>query len=111
MEILTPGQGANGHSLPEPATATIDPDLIIQHLTDLLEITLGASLEDLKGNGSILSEARQSDTLRRCSRFASESQVALYVQKTVAALDLPNELSNGQNLSSRLSQCFGHDLC
>lgn len=93
MEVVSPGQGVNGHA---PATATIDPELVIGHLVDLLEITLGASEQDLKSKGSLLSEARRDDTVQRCTRFASESQVALYVQKTVAATDLTNGSANGQ---------------
>lgn len=96
MEVVTPGQGADGHHAPStPTPAKIDPDLVVRHLVDLLEITLGASLEDLEGKGSILSEARRSDTVQRCTRFASESQVALYVQKTVFNPILPNGALNG----------------
>jgi dynein heavy chain 1 len=96
MEVATPGQGAaNGHTPPPPASASIDPDLVVRHLVDLLEITLGASTEDLKRKGSLLSEARKSDTVQRCTRFASESQVALYVQKTIITTELPNGAVNG----------------
>jgi len=95
MEVVTPRQGANGHAPSTPSPAIIDPDLVVRHLVDLLEVTLGASSEELEGKGSILSEARRSDTLQRCTRFASESQVALYVQKTVVTPDLPNGALNG----------------
>jgi hypothetical protein len=95
MEVATPGQGANGHAPSTPSPATIDPDLVVRHLVDLLEVTLGASSEELEGKGSILSEARRSDTVQRCTRFASESQVAIYVQKTVVSPDMPNGVSNG----------------
>lgn len=79
MELVTPG--ANGHLLSPVAPATISPDAVLHHLTDLLEITLGASSEDLKSHDSLFSPSRKHDTLQRCARFASESQVALYVQK------------------------------
>ena len=85
MEVVSPGQGANGRP-PSPHTpAAIDPDLIVRHLVDLLEITLGASTEDLEGRDSLLSEAKRRDTVQRCTRFASESQVALYIQKYIGA--------------------------
>ncbi|KAL2044341.1 hypothetical protein N7G274_003046 [Stereocaulon virgatum] len=96
MEVASPGQGAaNRHTPPPPAPASIDPELVVRHLVDLLEITLGASTEDLKRKGSLLSEARKSDTIQRCTQFASESQRALYVQKTIVTTELPNGTVNG----------------
>ena len=96
MEVATLGQGAaNGHTPSPPAPASIDPDLVVRHLVDLLEITLGASTEDLERKGSLLSEARRRDTVQWCTRFASESQVALYVQKTIVTTDLANGAVNG----------------
>lgn len=95
MEVVSPGQGANGHTPSPPTPATIDSGLVLRHLVDLLEVTLGASTEDLEGKGSILSDAKRSDTIQRCTRFASESQVALYVQKAVVSTNLPNGDING----------------
>ncbi len=80
MEVVSPG--ANGHApSSSPATTTVDPKLVIRHLVDLLEVTLGASSEDLESPGSLLSASKRHDTVQRCARFASESQVAIYVQK------------------------------
>ncbi len=74
-------QAPNGvASSPFPA---IDPVLVIEHLAAVLEITLGATRRDLESFGSLLSKARYSDTVQRCTRFATESQVALYVRKDV----------------------------
>ncbi|KAI9803379.1 MAG: hypothetical protein M1833_000898 [Piccolia ochrophora] len=78
--------GANGVASP-PSLPTIDPTLVVEHLTDLIHITLGASDTDLQNHGSLLSKLKYSDTLQRCTRFASESQVALYVQKDLVAED------------------------
>ena len=98
MEVASPGHRVNGH--PEPtAPSTIDPDLVVQHLVDLLELTLGASREDLQAKGCLLSDAKRQDTVQRCTRFASESQVALYVQKDTASIHLPNGLPNGHDSS------------
>ena len=94
MEVASPGQGVNGHP-PPTAASTIDPDLVVRHLVDLLEITLGASTDDLEGDGSLLSQAKRQDTVQRCTRFASESQVALYVQKDITNIEVPNGLTNG----------------
>ena len=95
MEVVSPGQGANGHPPSSPGPATIDPDLVVQYLVDLLEVILGATTEDLERKGSILSESKKSDTVQRCTRFASESQVALYVQKDAISPDAPNGRANG----------------
>ncbi|KAL8969604.1 MAG: hypothetical protein Q9183_001921 [Haloplaca sp. 2 TL-2023] len=63
MEVASPG--ANGHP-PASATSTaISPETVVQHLTDLLEITLGASSDDLEGSDSLFSPSRKDDTLRR----------------------------------------------
>ena len=95
MEVAPLGQGANGQ-IPSPAQSNIiEPEQLLKHLVGLLKITLEASLEDLEAKGSILSDARRTDTLQRCLRFASESQVALYVQKDILATGSSNQLVNG----------------
>ncbi|KAL9129037.1 MAG: hypothetical protein Q9217_002407 [Psora testacea] len=99
MEVASPGQGVNGHPPSSVTASTIDPAVVIRHLADLLEITLGASAEALGGRGSLLSDAKRQDTVQRCTRFASEAQVALYVQKDIAPTDLPNGLPNGHAFS------------
>ena len=95
MEVVSPGPGANGHSPSTSGPPFINPDLIVQYLVSLLEAILGASIEDLESKGSILSESKKSDTLQRCTRFASESQVALYVQKDAISPTVPNGRANG----------------
>lgn len=108
MEVATPGQGVNGHPPPSSASAIIDPEIVVRHLVDLLELTLGATKDDLERKGSLLSEARKSDTVQRCTRFASESQVALYVQKTFIATDLANGAANGHGPSGMLCHYIQH---
>ncbi|KAJ5098437.1 hypothetical protein N7532_005438 [Penicillium argentinense] len=83
---------SNGMPTPETAAA-VDPGTVIQYLTEVLQVTLGALKSDLESAGSLLSAAKHSETTQRCMRFASESQVALYVQKDIAAA----EETNGQN--------------
>jgi len=94
MEVVSPG--VNGHGPPPNSLAAIDPTLVVQHLADLLEVTLGASAEDLERAGSLLSESSRQETIQRCTRFASESQVALYVQK----ISKSAEQSNGSHALS-----------
>ncbi|KAL8952356.1 MAG: hypothetical protein Q9222_001736 [Ikaeria aurantiellina] len=81
MEVVHPG--ANGHPPSSNGPETISPEVVVQHLTDLLEVTLGASVEDLESLDSLLSVSKKQDTLRRCTQFVSQSQVALYVQKDI----------------------------
>ena len=73
-------QGANGVLSPDDAPQ-LDPQLVVDYIKDVLHVTLGASEQDLIADGSIFSPLRLSDTVQRCTRFAQESQVALYVQK------------------------------
>ena len=86
----TPSPGANGVST--TPFATIDPARVVDHLATLLEATLGATRAELEAPGSLLSKARYSDTVQRCSRFALDAQVALYIQKNLAATEA---LENG----------------
>jgi dynein heavy chain 1 len=81
MEVVSPG--ANGHAPSSISSTTIDPNLVVRHLVDLLEVTLGASVEDLESPGSLLSGSKRYDTLQRCMRFASEPQDVIYVLKDV----------------------------
>jgi len=104
MEVVSPGQGANGHPPSSASPSIIDPEVVVRHLVDLLEITLGASAEDLEGKGSILSDTKRNDTVQRCTRFASESQVALYVQKDIVAADLSNGFLNGHDPPGMLTK-------
>lgn len=97
MEVVTPG--ANGHT--PAAAAAMSPETVGQHLTDLLEVTLGASLEDLEGPQSLFSPSREAETLQRFARFASESQVALYVQKNIISAEkggMHDHASEGNSL-------------
>jgi hypothetical protein len=79
MEVSSPST-PNGvaASLP-PSTA--DPILVLEHIAALIQTTLGVARRELEAVGSLLSKAKHSETLNRCARFASESQVALYAQK------------------------------
>ena len=91
MEVLS--GGLNGHGPGGPAAHAAhaaNGESMLQHLSDLLEVTLGASPSDLESRGSLLSPASRTDTIQRCTRFASESQVALYVQKDLVGLEMIN---------------------
>ena len=95
MEIASPG--ANGgpvQSLPPQPGTGIDASVVVDHLIDLLGITLGASLSALESHGSLLSKSKRPDTIQRCQRFASEAQVVLYVQKDLVSIEQTNGVNN-----------------
>lgn len=81
----TSGPGTNGlsgsSSPSAPSFATVDPARVVDYLASLLQAALGATRAELEGPGSLLSRTKHADTLQRCTRFATESQVALYIQK------------------------------
>lgn len=78
---LAPGAANGSIRSPSPTPPTIDPSIIVSHLEKVLDISLGATEQDLYAPGSLLSPTKKEDTLQRCSRFASEGQVALYLVK------------------------------
>ncbi len=80
--------------------AAVDPARVVDHLATLLEAALGATREELKTPGNLLSQARYDDTVQRCSRFALDTQVALYIQKDLAASS--NSTENGASEPGRL---------
>lgn len=79
MEVLSPST-ANSITAPN-SPSTADPLLVLEHIAALIQSTLGAARKELEAAGSLLSKAKQTETLNRCARFATESQVALYAQK------------------------------
>ncbi|KAJ5969393.1 hypothetical protein N7501_005641 [Penicillium viridicatum] len=107
MEVASSGV-PNGASTPETA-ALVDSGAVIQYLTEVLQVTLGAQRSELESAGSLLSESRYNETLQRCTRFASEAQVALYVQKDIVTVEETNGETEDQavqyvyNLSSDIS--------
>ena len=77
-------QGVHGaaNGIPTaPAPPAVEPQAIIKYLCSVLEVTLGATEEELASTGSLLHESGLQDTLARCTRFALEPQMALYVLK------------------------------
>lgn len=77
----TPSPGANG--VP-PTPFGVNPARVVDHLTALLEAALGATRAELEGPNSLLHKSRYADTVHRCTRFASDALVALYIQKDLA---------------------------
>ncbi|KAI8958673.1 cytoplasmic dynein heavy chain [Daldinia sp. FL1419] len=79
------GPGTNGLS-PSPFVM-IDPASVVDYLASVVTIALGATRSDLERSGNFLSKSNYDDTVQRCSRFATDAQVALYIQKDVKPSD------------------------
>jgi dynein heavy chain 1, cytosolic len=90
---------ANGVS-PGPSFVAIDPEKVVQHLAAIVTIALGASHDDLLRDGNLLSPASYADTVQRCTRFATDSQVALYIQKEM----LPAPEAAGDSVDAGMSK-------
>lgn len=99
MESLAVSLGSpSPNGVPSNPFPTINPILVVDHLVAVLEVTLGATRRELESIGGLLSKARYSDTVQRCTRFATESQVALYVRK-----DVLSEAQSGADGNSEAS--------
>ena len=94
MEVLSPGGVPNGAPT-TPLTETPEPSVVLEHLAEVIQITLGALRSELEAVGSLLSKSKYSDSLQRCSRFCSESQFALYAQKDIVETQPTNGTSDG----------------
>ncbi|KAH8681293.1 dynein heavy chain, N-terminal region 1-domain-containing protein [Xylariales sp. PMI_506] len=89
---LTPQEPVtNGSTSPTSSFAAINPEKVVEHLAAVVTIALGANRHDLEADGNLLSPRNYADTVQRCTRFATESQVVLYIQKEgVPITDLPD---------------------
>jgi dynein heavy chain 1 len=82
MAAVADVNGSANGGVVEPQSSGIDTRDLIDHLSSLLKITLGATDADLRSFGSLLGPDRVDETLQRCERFAQEAHVAsLYIQK------------------------------
>jgi hypothetical protein len=104
MEVASSGV-PNGAPTPETA-ALVDSGAVIQYLAEVLQVTLGAQRSELESAGSLLSESKYNETLQRCTRFASEAQVALYVQKDIVTVEETNGEAEDQGMSSPGAQAL-----
>ena len=82
---LVASQPSASSALVTPFNATVLAD----YLSGILQITLGATKQDLEAPGSLFHEDRYADTLARLNRYASEPAVAIYAMKNVADADGP----------------------
>ncbi|EEP80390.1 dynein heavy chain [Uncinocarpus reesii 1704] len=99
MEVASPGV-SNG--LPPPDTfPTTDPTIVVQHLAEVLQGTLGALRKDLESSGNLLSTENYPETLQKCSRFAAESQTAVYAHKELVEVEERNGIEEELSSATR----------
>ncbi|KAL9059033.1 MAG: hypothetical protein Q9162_001421 [Coniocarpon cinnabarinum] len=76
----------NGYHTPQTAPENIiNHDEILQYLTSLLRLTLGATQHDLESERSLLSHERKAETVERCNTFLQSNRIALYAAKRAIA--------------------------
>lgn len=92
MEVLSPTAPTNGTSDPAILEA-VDPILVLEHIVNLIETTLGAARRELEAVGSLLSKSSHAESLYQCARFANEPQITtLFARK-----DIREEMVNGHD--------------
>lgn len=99
MEVSTPPAQAtptNGVATPFP---TIEPERLVEHLASVCKIALGATQEDLEQPQNLLHKSRYAETVSRCSKFASDTQNVLYIQKDIAA---SSTIENGTDTAGKV---------
>ncbi|KAF2152302.1 hypothetical protein K461DRAFT_241389 [Myriangium duriaei CBS 260.36] len=97
--------GDSNGKLSEPVDADFDTQKIVEYIVSVLGATLGTSRSELEADGCLLSPSSLNDTIERCARFATESQVAIYVQQEAR----PQEnggLKNGHNSHTETPRYF-----
>ncbi|KAF4967422.1 hypothetical protein F66182_17921, partial [Fusarium sp. NRRL 66182] len=110
MEVAAPGVATNGLAAATAPVAVADPYAVVRYLTDVLQVTLGASKRDLEAAGSLLSKAKYSETVQKCTRFASESQVALYVQQDIFSAEQPNGTESDEVAETRYTYTLAAEV-
>ncbi|KAJ9053272.1 dynein heavy chain [Entomophthora muscae] len=90
---MPPQEGGDNREASQPgfssaAVASFDPKLMVDFVTQLLPLTLGASAEDIQ-----TSLLQNDETFETCGKFASDPQVpVLYAQKEKTSLEPNGEL-------------------
>lgn len=93
MEILSPAAPTNGTSDQAILEAAVDPIVVLEHIANLIETTLGAARRELEAVGSLLSKSSHAESLYQCARFANEPQITtLFARK-----DIREEMVNGHD--------------
>ncbi|KAG9253399.1 dynein heavy chain, N-terminal region 1-domain-containing protein [Emericellopsis atlantica] len=85
MEVSTPVATPPTNGVPAAPFPTIEPERVVEYLASVCTIALGATQEELEQPGNLLHKSRYGDMVSRCTRFATDTQTVLYIQKDIAA--------------------------
>ncbi|KAF1993187.1 dynein heavy chain [Amniculicola lignicola CBS 123094] len=107
---LAPGTPNGSIRTPSPAPPAIDPQVILDYLEKVLDVSLGATEQDLRAPGSLLSPGKLHDTLQRCTRFTLESQTVLYVVKDRVAESRIDGLETSNGVSAHYTYTLSSEL-
>ncbi|KAI9728167.1 MAG: hypothetical protein M1828_004628 [Chrysothrix sp. TS-e1954] len=101
----------NGYSeTPSNGLSILSTEALIEYLTSLLSVTLGASKEALQTEDSLFSDAKRDETIERCNRFLNGSSVAIYAQKHNRFLFAPEATENDARHASNASVYYSITL-
>ena len=112
MEVSsTPAQGAAAtNGVATPSFPTIEPERVVEHLSSVCQIALGATQQDLEQPGSLLHQSRYGETASRSTRYANDTQNVLYIQKDVAS-SASATVENGADSSGESPSLRLLDFC
>lgn len=98
MDVETSSKVNGFHNPSSSAEISLDPDAILEYISSLLSLTLGATKHDLESDHNILSVVERDKTLERCSAFLTGPRVALYASKRKLQLPQANGEADGQGI-------------
>ncbi|PWW79978.1 hypothetical protein C7212DRAFT_355935 [Tuber magnatum] len=109
---LVASSGNNSVVSPSASTTSLLPSLnptaLVDYLTKVLSVTVGATERELEAPGSFLSDSRHSETLQKCSRFVAEPIVALYVSKDL--VEIEQSPDDAISVSGTISQSYTYSI-
>ena len=99
--VVTANGNGNVNGVSNSIASAIDPQVLIDHLSRLLQVTLGATDEDLNHPDSLFGSSKAQETSQRCTRFGQEAQAAsMYIQKWRTGSSTKDDASEGEGMIS-----------
>lgn len=105
MEVSAPpAQAPPANGVAAAPFPTIEPERVVEYLADVCKVALGATQEELEQSGNLLHKSRYGETVSRCTRFATDAQNVLYIQKDIAA---SSAVENGTDTAGKEHNAWG----
>jgi dynein heavy chain 1 len=108
MEVSPPAaQTPPANGAPTAVFPSIEPERVVDHLAAVCQVALGSTRDELEQPGSMLHKSKHGETISRCTRFASDTQNVLYIQKDIAH---SSSVENGTDNTGELgtSHCIAY---